>query len=248
MGINNLNLSQQITNELGRAIISGHYTSQTGLPTEGKLCEQFKISRTAIREAVKMLAAKGLVTSRPRQGISIQSSDAWNLYDTDVLSWLLQSSPSLYVLKDFLQVRMAIEPQAAVIAAKRADKACIEKIAAASQAMFDAVDQADEAMHEADLRFHIAILYASGNPFFIKLREFIRTALTVSIHYTTPAKGSAMSIAEDHGKVYNAIASGDAERAKGLMAHLIDEAMVVIEEEIAAAEKNPDVQLSPKLF
>lgn len=237
MGINNLNLSQQVTNDLGQAIISGRYSSETGLPTEAQLCDQYKISRTAVREAVKMLAAKGLVSSRPRQGISIQSPDAWNLYDTDVLSWMLQSRPSLYVLKDFLEVRMAIEPQAAALAAKRGDKEAIATLGRASQAMFDAVDKPEQEMHVADLSFHTAILYASGNRFYIQLRDFIRTALTVSIHYTTPAKGSAFSIAEEHAKIYNAIAEGNAERAKALMSYLIDEAMAVIEVEISTDNK-----------
>src|SRR5690606_2452572 len=98
--IENLNLSQRVTNELGQAIIGGHYTCDTGLPTEAKLCEEYGISRTAIRAAVKMLAAKGLISSRPRKGIQVEPSSNWNLYDTSVLKWMLESSPSLLVLKE----------------------------------------------------------------------------------------------------------------------------------------------------
>ncbi|WP_404341804.1 FadR/GntR family transcriptional regulator [Pseudoalteromonas mariniglutinosa] len=234
--LENLNLSQQVTNELGKAIIVGDYSTETGLPTEAKLCEVYGISRTAVREAVKMLAAKGLISSRPRQGIRVESAENWNLYDTSVLKWLLESSPSLYVLKEFLQVRLAIEPQAAALAARKADKAAIADIANALQKMQIAAEEPDGVMHESDLAFHTAILFASGNRFFYQLRDFICTALRVSIQHTTPAKGNKKAIAEEHFKVYNAIVNGDAERAKNMMTYMIDEAMAFIEKEIADKE------------
>ncbi|HEA18909.1 MAG: FadR/GntR family transcriptional regulator [Pseudoalteromonas prydzensis] len=234
--IENLNLSQQVTNELGKAIINGHYTAESGLPTEAKLCEEYGISRTAIREAVKMLAAKGLISSRPRQGIRVEPANTWNLYDTSVLKWLLESSPSLYVLKEFLQVRLAIEPQAAALAARRGDQAAIAEIAVALENMQAAADAPDGEIHEADLSFHTAILFASGNRFFFQLRDFIRTALNVSIQHTTPAKGSKKAIADEHFKVYQAILNGEPERAKNMMTYMIDEAMSFIEKEIAEKE------------
>ena len=234
--IENLNLSQRVTNELGKAIICGSYNTNTGLPTEAQLCEEYGISRTAVREAVKMLAAKGLISSRPRQGIRVESSSNWNLYDTSVLRWLLDSSPSLYVLKEFLQMRMAIEPQAAALAARNGDKEAISRINDALLDMRKAVDQKEGSLHEADLAFHTAILSASGNRFFFQLREFIITALNVSIQHTTPAKGNKSTIVEEHEKVYAAILAGEPERAKNMMAYLIDEAMAFIESEIAQSQ------------
>lgn len=230
--IENLNLSQRVTNELGKAIIAGSYNSETGLPTEAQLCAEYGISRTAVREAVKMLAAKGLITSRPRQGIRVESPENWNLYDTSVLKWMLESSPSLHVLKEFLQMRLAIEPQAAALAAKKGDQQAIAQIGEALQKMQAAAESGEGGMHEGDLEFHTAILYASGNRFFFQLRDFTRTALNVSIQHTTPAKGSLRDIAEDHKKIYVAIASGEAERAKNMMTYLIDEAMAFIDAEI----------------
>lgn len=234
--IENLNLSQRVTNELGKAIISGSYNTSTGLPTEAQLCEEYGISRTAVREAVKMLAAKGLISSRPRQGIRVESAANWNLYDTSVLRWLLDSSPSLHVLKEFLQMRMAVEPQAAALAARRGDNEAIGRINDAVKAMRKAVDDGEGSLHEADLAFHTAILSASGNRFFYQLREFIITALNVSIQHTTPAKGNKKTIVEEHEKVYAAILAGEPERAKNMMAYLIDEAMTFIENEIAQAK------------
>ncbi|WP_209327555.1 FadR/GntR family transcriptional regulator [Pseudoalteromonas sp. PA2MD11] len=233
--LENLNLSQQVTNELGKAIIAGDYNTETGLPTEAQLCEVYGISRTAIREAVKMLAAKGLISSRPRQGIRVEPEDNWNLYDTNVLKWLLESNPSLYVLKEFLQVRLAIEPQAAALAARKGDQEAINEIKIALDKML-ATEEAESVMYEPEIAFHTAILHASGNRFFYQLRDFIRTALHVSIQHTTLAIVNKKAIAEDYLKVYNAIASGDPERAKNMMTYMIDEAMAFIEKEIIEKE------------
>ena len=136
--IENLNLSQRVTNELGKAIIAGVYGEGSGLPTEAQLCTEYGISRTAVREAVKMLAAKGLISSRPRQGIRVEPPENWNLYDTSVLGWMFESSPSLLVLKEFLQMRLAIEPQAAALAAKHGSPEAIAQIEVALNAMDNA--------------------------------------------------------------------------------------------------------------
>lgn len=234
--IENLSLSQRVTNELGKAIIAGDYNGDTGLPTEAQLCEEYGISRTAVREAVKMLAAKGLISSRPRQGIRVEPAEHWNLYDTSVLKWMLESSPSLYVLKEFLQMRLAVEPHAAALAARKGDVESIAGIEKALNDMAQAAQQPDGDINDADLAFHTAILQASGNRFFFQLRDFIRTALNVSIQHSTPAKGSKKTIVEEHAKVYLAIKNGDAERAKNMMIYLIDEAMTFIEKEISAME------------
>lgn len=233
MAVASVNLSEQVTNELGKSIIAEQYAAGSSLPTEAQLCEHYQVSRTAIREAVKMLSAKGLISSKPRQGITVQPSENWNLYDTKVLDWMLNSSPSLHVLKEFLQVRMAIEPQAAALAARAGNSELIEKIKVALDEMEEAAKIDEASMYESDLSFHTSILQASGNRFFAQLKEFISTALAVSIQHTTPAKGNREGIVEEHRKVYNAIKNGDAERAKNMMVYLIDEAMDFIDNEIS---------------
>ncbi|MCP5010612.1 MAG: FadR family transcriptional regulator, partial [Aestuariibacter sp.] len=182
--------------------------------------------------AVKMLAAKGLISSRPRQGIRVEPPENWNLYDTSVLRWMLESSPSLLVLKEFLQMRLAIEPQAAALAARHGSPEAIAQIEKALLEMDNAA-QTHGSIHEPDLAFHTAILLASGNRFFYQLRDFITTALNVSFQYTTNAKDSLQTIADEHRKIYLAIKSGEAERAKNMMAYLIDEAMAYIELKIS---------------
>lgn len=235
--IENLNLSDRVTQELGRAIISGEYTNETGFPSEAKMCEDYGVSRTSIREAVKMLGAKGLISSKPRKGIVVEPPTKWNLYDTSVLKWMLESSPSLLVLREFLQMRMAIEPQAAALAAQYASDAEIDEIEKALNAMIAAGANPELSLHQADIDFHTSILAASGNRFILLLRDFVSTALNVSVQHTTPAKGSIEAIIDEHDKIYRAIRNRQPERAKSMTAYLIDEAIVYIEAEIAKQKK-----------
>ncbi len=227
----NFNLSQRMTQELGRSIVCGVYNKDGGLPTEADLCEQFGVSRSAVREAVKMLAAKGLISSRPRQGIRVLPEESWNIFDPDLLKWSLESKPSLKVLQEFLQMRIAIEPEAASLAAKYADQDNIDAIEAALDHMRNPAN--DEEALEADIAFHVGILYASRNRFYIRLRDFTQTALRVSISHTTTIKDNYEGVIEDHTKVFNAIKNRNPERAKNSMLLLIDEALNFIEQLLA---------------
>jgi DNA-binding FadR family transcriptional regulator len=231
----NFNLSQRMVQELGRTIICGEFIDDS-LPTEAELCDKFGVSRSAVREAVKMLSAKGLITSKPRQGIRIQPEDQWNIFDPDLLRWVLESKPSLHVLKEFLQVRIAIEPEAAALAARYADQAKLDAIENALEGMRKAEGNSKEDL-EADIAFHVSILYASNNRFYIRLRDFISTALRVSISHTNPIKGNHEGVVEDHSKVFNAIKNRNPERARQAMLALIDEALNFIEDSIAATSK-----------
>lgn len=235
----NFNLSQRMTHELGKAIVCGVYSKGNGLPTEADLCEQFGISRSAVREAVKMLSAKGLISSRPRQGIRILPEEKWNIFDPDLLKWLLERSPSLKVVQEFLQLRIAIEPEAASLAARYAGQKEIDTIEESLERMA-ATSESLEKMLEADIAYHVSILYASKNRFYISLRDFVKTALNVSIRYTSSIKGNRGAIIEDHTKVLNAIKNHNPERAKNAMLVIIDEALTFIESAMAHPERHKD--------
>lgn len=177
------NLAQQVAHELGKKIMQGSYKVGDSLPSEADLCTQFNISRTATREAVKMLTAKGLISSRPRQGIKVVESKHWNLFDVDVLNWILIGKPDLYLLRHFLQLRLAIEPEAAFLAAQYAQEEQLAAIESALARMKNATNGQDDT-HEADIAFHQSVLSASNNPFFIQLENFITTALKVNLRFT----------------------------------------------------------------
>ena len=114
------NLTYGMLDSLGKAIVTGAY-EETPFPTEAELSKQHAVSRSVTREAVKMLTAKGLLSARPRQGTIVQPVSSWNLFDADVLRWLLDRKFSVDLLRQFSELRIAIEPAAAALAARAAD-------------------------------------------------------------------------------------------------------------------------------
>ena len=222
-----LNLTRKLTHQLGLDILQGKYNDSAPFPSEAELSQQFGVSRSATREAVKMLTAKGLLSSRPRQGIRIMPVHQWNLFDTDVLLWMLNSRPSLDLLNDFAQMRAAIEPEAAALAASHYNDDDLQAIEDALQRMFAAEQDQDDAL-ESDIAFHCAILKASQNRFFMQLQPFSSTALRASIRITNKLKGVHTADASAHKKVFSAIKNRKPDQARKLMRALIEEAVELI--------------------
>ncbi len=181
------NLTHGLLDALGRGIVTGEF-HDAGFPTEADLARRFAVSRSVTREAVKMLTAKGLLSARPRQGTSVQPEDSWNLFDPDVLRWLLERKFTLSLLRQFTELRVAIEPAAAELAARAATAEERALIEAGYQRMADAEAGRDDAL-EADIAFHVAIMRASRNPFFAQFRDVVGTALRKSIRFTNRFKG-----------------------------------------------------------
>ena len=228
------NLTHRIVEALGVAIVSGKYSPKNPFPIEAELCTQYGASRSVLREAVKMLTAKGLLSARPRQGTWIQPEEDWNLLDPDVLRWLLERKITFAVLRDFALVRLAVEPQAAALAAKvaspdakRAIRAAIDQMALADK------DEVDPLI--ADIAFHVAILRAGGNRFFAQLSGVTETALRFSIRMQDRYKGVRRASVQDHRKISDAILAGDAVAAEEAARVLIQEALDLINK--AGAEK-----------
>lgn len=230
MGPGGGNLTYGMVDGVGRAIVTGQF-DDAPFPTEAELARRYSVSRSVTREAVKMLTAKGLLTARPRKGTSVQPGAQWNLFDTDVLRWLLERKFSLELLRQFSELRIAIEPAAAALAARAHDAAGIEAIHAGFARMA-AAERGDDDPLEADIAFHIAILHASGNPFYRQFRDVVETALRTSIRFTNRFKGRTASLPQ-HEAVLTAIEQRDGERASAAMHGLIAEVMVLI----ADAEK-----------
>ena len=209
------------------AIVTGHYSYQNRFPVEADLCRHYGASRSILREAVKMLTAKGLLGARPRQGTWVQPEDHWNMLDPDVLRWMLERKFSLSLLIEFTQVRLAVEPAAAELAAQVAGSAEKAAIMGAIDRMAAAARGEDDPLH-SDIAFHVAVLRASGNRFYSELRELIETALKFSIRTTNRYKGVRLASIEDHRKVAEAIVAGDAQLAATRMRALIQEALDLI--------------------
>jgi DNA-binding FadR family transcriptional regulator len=224
------NLTYGLLEHLGRQIVTGAYTD-AAFPTEADLSLEHGVSRSVTREAVKMLTAKGLLSARPRQGTSVQPVANWNLFDADVLRWLLERKFSPELLKQFNELRAAIEPAAAAMAAQAADARGMALIEAGFARMVAAEGGDDDGLN-ADIAFHLAILRASGNPFFAQFRDLVATALRTSIRFTNRIVGRTADLAA-HGAVRDAIVARDPARAHGAMAAIIGDVMQVIATEQA---------------
>ena len=213
---------QRVLAILGRRILSGYYAPGSTLPTEAQLCLEFAVSRTAMREALKMLSAKGLVVSRQRAGTRVQDPTSWNRLDADVLEWMNVGEPDPDFMRGLLEARQAIEPAAARLAAMRASSADLAKIEAGYEAMCRAPLSDLAACAEADLQFHLSILMASHNPVFATLGGLIGQALTNSFRLTTSVSQSYMATLSAHGDVLEAIRLRQPEIASERMRALID--------------------------
>lgn len=200
------------------------YRPDQPFPTEAELCARYDASRPVLREAVKMLTAKGLLLARKRAGTVVQPEANWNLLDPDVLNWMLQRAFSIDLLIDFTEIRIAIEPRAAALAAHTATGPQRRAILNAIDRMFAADEGRDDAL-DADIAFHIAVLDASNNRFMRQFTGLTETTLRYSIRRTNEYKGVPRASARDHRKVADAIVAGDAAAASGRMRDLIQGAL-----------------------
>jgi len=170
------NLREQVLNAIGGRIISGELNPGDVLPKEDTLSEQYEVSRTVIREAVKGLAARGLVESRPKVGTIIRSRDDWQMLDPSVLEWVASSSPEEEFMLNLAEVRLAIEPGMAGIAARNATDEDIEKITTAYD-LLETAQGDEDAWAKADLAFHASIVDACKNVFLTYIVRAIRKPL-----------------------------------------------------------------------
>jgi DNA-binding FadR family transcriptional regulator len=172
-----------IATEIGLRIVRGDYPPGTILPNEAKWSETFNVSRSAVRESIKILMAKGLLSSRPKVGSRVEPRERWNLLDRDVLSWYAAAPNQEKFLRTVQEFRYIVEPEAAALAAARRNEPQMVEIAKACQDMGAAKTLV--ARTEADTRFHMAILRASGNELLIPLGVLIESALDHLFIYVT---------------------------------------------------------------
>ena len=219
-----LNLTNGLCETLGRSIVGG--TFEDGFPTEAELSRLYGLSRSVTREAVKMLTAKGLLSARPKVGTVVEPSESWNLLDPDVLRWLLERKFSLELLRQFTELRIAIEPAAAALAARTHDEERLRAITAGLERMV-AAEAGDDDVLNSDIAFHVAVLEASGNPFYRQFRDVVGTALRTSIRFTNRFNGRTADL-DQHRTVLDAIERRDAEGAQAAMAALIVDVRALI--------------------
>lgn len=169
----------RIVAELGLAIVAGELAPGDRLPAEGVLLERYAVSRPVLREAVRVLAAKGLVLSKQRAGAIVRPREAWHLLDPDVLRWLVQVRPRQEFLAALMEVRRIVEPATAALAALAATDAQLREIEAAYAGM-EAASTVEELL-EPDLAFHRRIAAATNNDLLAHIGNMLSLALRESI-------------------------------------------------------------------
>lgn len=228
---------EHVTRSLAEMILRGNLRPGDRLPAEADLGAKLAVSRTALREAIRTLAGKGLVESRTRAGTVVLPTAAWNHLDPDLLAWREALPPDYAFVRALIEAREVIEPAAAALAAQRATGRDLGAIETAFEAMRAAVgDTTLESSVEADTAFHRAILAASHNAVFVNFGAVIGAALRSSFRLTTSASENYALTLAKHGEVLEAIRMRDADLARQLMTELIGIAGADLATLIAASE------------
>jgi len=220
---------------LGRRIAHGDYKTGAVLPREDELVEKLGVSRTVVREAIKVLCGKGLVRTARRYGSRVCPFDDWNLLDPDVIRWHNPKSPQAARLyAEATELRIIFEPEAAALAARNASRAQRETIYAAASAIHPQDGDAD--MMGADYTFHSTILQASGNLMLAQLQNLIYAVMIFSYSDGCRNETGDQASRQNHIGVADAILSGDAEAARSRM-HAMLTQNKALADRIAAAAK-----------
>lgn len=211
---------------IGTAILSGRYPPGQVLPREADLAAQMGVSRSTLREAMKVLASKSLVEIAPRRGTVVLPRTAWNVLDADVLDWSgpgLADDPRLVV--ELMELRATIEPAAAAAAARdgtAVQKAAVHSGATAMQALADSTDI--EAKIDIDLAWHVAVAEASNNRFLASIIRAVAHALRAHLRLLNRVDGNYEGNLANHMRVAEAIARSDAATAQASMRALVNQA------------------------
>jgi DNA-binding FadR family transcriptional regulator len=213
-------LHGSIAHELGVAIVSGRIQPGETLDNEIDSSEQMSVSRTAYREAVRILAAKGLVASLPKRGTQVRPKSAWHLLDPEVLAWLFESQPSQDFLVGLFELRLIIEPAAAALAAERRTPDDLLQMRAALQSM-ERLGLANADGQSADREFHDAILVATRNPALVALSSSIGAAVRWTTIFKQRKRKLPRDPLPDHWRVFDAIAAGGSDAAGTAMRELV---------------------------
>jgi DNA-binding FadR family transcriptional regulator len=208
-----------VANEIGQRIVRGDYPPGTILPNEAQWSGMFEVSRSVVREAIKMLMAKGLLTSRPKVGSWVEPRERWNLLDRDVLTWYSASPERKAFLKTVQEFRYIIEPEAAALAAERRTDEQMAEISQALHEMGTAMTLQDRT--DADTRFHVAILRASGNELLMPLGVLIDSALDRLFTFTTREVNSLRHAQKLHENIEKAIRLRKPEAARSAVRKLL---------------------------
>jgi DNA-binding FadR family transcriptional regulator len=235
------NVHGNTVDHLGEAILAGRYPAGASLPPEPALCGELGVSRTVVREAVKSLIAKGLVSTGPKVGTKVLAEEHWNWFDPDVVAWQSKAGLTPEFLRDLQYLRRAVEPAAVRLAAERATAADLNSIEAAYQGMKTAIeDGGDYVTH--DLRFHQGLLRACRNRMLVQMSKALSALLRTSFEISTSRPDGPKSSLPLHRAVLDAVIARQPDRAEKAILKLIDGAADDIELVLASRKRLPSLR------
>lgn len=223
-------LHEQAVDAIGQAVVDGELP-----PGEPVLLDDFArrlgVSRTVVREAVRVLESMNLVRSRRRVGVVVLPASEWTVFNPRVIRWRLSGPGRLEQLSSISQLRRGVEPLAARLAAGSADEAVAQRLSAAAAGMAMTARVPDLIAYlEHDVTFHTTLLTASGNEMFAALAPVVREVLAGRTHHhLMPPKPEPVAV-QLHAAVAAAVASGDGQAAEAAMRAIVDEAQTAMEQ------------------
>ena len=217
-------LHQVLARKLGISIVSGKIKPGQTLDGEIEAAAANDVSRTAYREAIRILTAKGLLESRPKAGTRVTERSRWNLMDPEILAWMFSGRPDEAFVRDLFELRSLIEPAAAAFAAERRTQDQIALMHAAIEGMRK-YGLASPAGRAADQDFHRVILEAAGNEALASLSSSVGAAVTWTTYFKQRHLTSPRNALPDHEHVLAAIEAGSAKRARQAMHDLVSAAL-----------------------
>lgn len=216
-------LHGRVVDQLGQRILRGDFAPGDVLPNAEDWSAAEGVSRTVLREALKVLAGKGLVESRPKTGTRIRPRSDWNFLDPDVLAWRFAAAATAEDSRSLFELRRAIEPMAASLAAERATRDQVKELEALLAEM-DAAGDDGERFAVPDLLFHQAILRMTGNELLGSLAAVIETALMMSFRLSDDNPRGHRHSLPPHREIASRIAAKDPEGARLAVLTLLDQA------------------------
>lgn len=229
---------------LGQAILAGRYAVGASLPPEPVLCEQFGVSRTVVREAIKSLVAKGLLVTGPKLGTRVLPDENWNWFDPEVIAWQAQAGLSSEFVRDLQELRLVVEPAAVRMAAVKATSEDIVQLEQAYGGMKAAVeDGGDYVCH--DLRFHQGLLQASHNRMLVQMGRALSALLRMSFEISTRIKNGPRDSLPLHRAVLDAVITHAPVKAERALMVLIKAANDDIDHVLSTRRRLPRLAGSP---
>lgn len=229
---------------LGEAIVAGRHPVGSSIPPEPLLCAAYGVSRTVVREAIKSLVAKGMLSTGPKVGTRVLPAEQWNWFDPDLVAWQSKAGLSKEFLRDLQELRRVVEPAAVRLAAERATAADIAQIEEAFAGMKAAIEQGGDYVTH-DLRFHQGLLRACHNRMMVQMSKAIGALLRTSFEISTSKPDGPRESLPLHRAVLDAVIARQPAKAERAILVLIDGAAEDIELVLASRRRLPSLAVPP---